>query len=649
LKEAGQNKAVTVRALILAGLLTPVSITWQLVVEQGIAGVGQAIFSLLSLFFNCLFILLGLVWLNNLLARRWPQKALHRGELLVIYVLLTGVTAMCGGGIVEQLVIFVAYPAYRAQWISVAAQSVAALFPQWLIVSDGRAASSFWVGEAGFFSGGYWRGWTVPVLSWTLLLGIVVFGLMCLSVLVRQQWADRERLTFPVIQLPLQLVSESSLFRGPLFWSGVGAAIIVAAVNGLHQLFPSMPALPTRSLALRFPTSPWNAVGDIHLYFYPYAVGMGFLSPLHLSFATWFFVLFQYGELVLTRQFGLDVTPRAPFLPEQSTGALLGLILLRLALQRRYLYAIAARALGRAFDVSDEGEPVSYRLALLGLLAALICMTGLCLKMGIGIAAAMLFIGLYFLQSLGVARVRAELGPPAHDIWGSDISMMIINSLGTHGFSSRTLVGLHLLRSFSLSSGDHPMPSQLEGLQMAKRLQISGKGLFWSLLAFMILGTAVSIVIFASLECYFGAATPSGASWFLGEPGLVWWARIAFWEPIANQLSFGHRPENGATAALFCGAAFAVFLSLLSVRFTSWPFHPIGFVIAQSWYVVTFVWASIFFAWLMKALILRYGGRTSYARALPLFYGLMVGDCLAGVGWSSVGMAWRIPSYSVWS
>ena len=42
------------------------------------------------------------------------------------------------------------------------------------------------------------------------------------------------------------------------------------------------------------------------------------------------------------------------------------------------------------------------------------------------------------------------------------------------------------------------------------------------------------------------------------------------------------------------------------------------------------LWLPLFTSWLLKGLILRYGGLKGYRRALPFFMGLVVGEFMAG-------------------
>jgi len=44
--------------------------------------------------------------------------------------------------------------------------------------------------------------------------------------------------------------------------------------------------------------------------------------------------------------------------------------------------------------------------------------------------------------------------------------------------------------------------------------------------------------------------------------------------------------------------------------------------------------------------VLRYGGLRLYRRALPLFFGLILGESMLGCTWSLIGLVFDVPSYS---
>ena len=66
--------------------------------------------------------------------------------------------------------------------------------------------------------------------------------------------------------------------------------------------------------------------------------------------------------------------------------------------------------------------------------------------------------------------------------------------------------------------------------------------------------------------------------------------------------------------------------------FVWWPFHPLGFVVSTGW-VMNSIWFSIFLAWLIKVIVLKYGGPRTYAQTRPFFVGVVLGQFTAAGLW----------------
>ena len=60
-------------------------------------------------------------------------------------------------------------------------------------------------------------------------------------------------------------------------------------------------------------------------------------------------------------------------------------------------------------------------------------------------------------------------------------------------------------------------------------------------------------------------------------------------------------------------------------QFLWWPIHPIGFPVGGT-YMAYFAWSSMFAGWLLKLLILRYGGIRLFHRLRPFFLGMVLGE-----------------------
>ena len=60
-----------------------------------------------------------------------------------------------------------------------------------------------------------WEVWFEPLVWWFALLIALLGACFCLSVILRKQWSERERLTYPLAELPLLLVQDPE--QGHLF------------------------------------------------------------------------------------------------------------------------------------------------------------------------------------------------------------------------------------------------------------------------------------------------------------------------------------------------------------------------------------------------------------------------------------------------
>ncbi|NIR02159.1 MAG: hypothetical protein GTN78_18515, partial [Gemmatimonadales bacterium] len=79
-------------------------------------------------------------------------------------------------------------------------QMLDATTPSWLLVSDQDVLYGYWNGTTTLYQAPVLQAWIGPILWWVGVVFVLVFALVCLSVVFRPVWSDRERLTFPIIQ-----------------------------------------------------------------------------------------------------------------------------------------------------------------------------------------------------------------------------------------------------------------------------------------------------------------------------------------------------------------------------------------------------------------------------------------------------------------
>jgi hypothetical protein len=112
-----------------------------------------------------------------------------------------------------------------------------------------------------------------------------------------------------------------------------------------------------------------------------------------------------------------------------------------------------------------------------------------------------------------------------------------------------------------------------------------------------------------------------------------------------NEPLIAHEDSVRPLAPICTGAGVIItaLLAFLRIRFWWWPLHPLGYALCNSWTTDVF-WFPLFVAWLVKALIVRYGGLPLYTRARPFFLGLIFGEFTMAVVWTLVAMIFNTPA-----
>ena len=104
----------------------------------------------------------------------------------------------------------------------------------------------------------------VPILVWTGFVTLLWFTLICLNTIIRVQWTEREKLAYPIIQLPLHMAQgRKSFYKNGTMWIGFSVAAFIELLAGLSHLFPQIPSIQLNyySITHLFTDKPWNAVG----------------------------------------------------------------------------------------------------------------------------------------------------------------------------------------------------------------------------------------------------------------------------------------------------------------------------------------------------------------------------------------------------
>ncbi len=544
-----------------------------------------------------------------------------RRELLLSYVVLTATIPIVGFGglrfLLPGLGFLSAFSPTQPVWTSYLGMH--ARLPLLL----GPAASDL-------FRGGHgvpWHAWARPLLFWSAYLLLLAGTWLGLAAVLRRLWIVEERLSFPIAALPLQVLDPAdSLLRSRLFWLAFLVPVVLQSLLQWHDLMPTIPAFQLKATDLRplfFTTPPWNALPSLNIGFYPTAIGLAYLVPTDISFSCWFFWLTSKLSYAAGGAFGWagagSGASRFPYAEEQATGAWLAFAMLTLwVTRRRYIEA-------RHRFSSDEQRAVKW--------GSILAVTCLC-----GSAALMAAAGMTVLTAAGTAliyaafvltgaRVRAEAGGMwtfAPFTWTPPF---VVNQLlGTQGVPTGSLIaGSH----FGLVQADiraQSLPFLMEGLKIGAEAAIPWR----TVLAAVAAGTVSALLIgeWSSLSTFYQVGVATAKS----DPLTLWKVQSVMGNMDATVRNRISGNATGASAVVMAGA-FTLLLAYLRTRLPFFPFHPVGYVVSNT-YTMDHFFVPFLAAWAVKVVVLRYGGLALYRRSLAGFLGLTFGDIVIQAVWT---------------
>lgn len=647
------HRTVTFRAVALGVVLEAVNAFWLVQMERIRYSAHP---TTVSLFFNAIFILVVLTGLNSLVVRsplrRW---ALCQGELLLIYAMLCIGSCMAAHDMGQVLVASLTWPYYQADNNNHFAGLFWRFLSSWAMMPDKDAAEGYFRGHDTLYTRQHLTAWLGPTLVWTGFITVLLFTMQCVNSLIRKQWTDNERLTYPLARIPLEITdsmphgrgrSGVPLTRNKIFWLGFVLAAAVDTTNSLNLYFPAVPAILVPGHGSSFYNAqdyvvnkPWNAIGWTPMSFYPFVIGLGMLMPMDFLFSSWFFYLFWKMQTILTVANAWDGDSRMPYANYQAFGAYMLFFASTLWVSRQYFKRIARRALGLPSDIDDADEPLPYRGAFLGLAVGLIALCLFAMALGLAWWLSIAFFLIYLALALAITRMRAELGTPVHDLHFTGPDWVLADLIGARALGPQNLAVFSLFFWFNRAYRAHPMPHQLEALKMAE--QTGGRhemrGWFWALILAGAVGMVFAFWAMLHWNYIYGATAKS-----IGTFGPEAWDRYAGWLRAPKPGS----PQVGA--AIGVGFVFAGFLQAMRIRFVWWPFHPLAYAVSGSW-EMNLLWLPLFIAWVVKSLILRYGGgMKTYQASLPFFYGLILGQFIPGSLLNIWGISTAQPTYQFW-
>jgi len=185
------------------------------------------------------------------------------------------------------------------------------------------------------------------------------------------------------------------------------------------------------------------------------------------------------------------------------------------------------------------------------------------------------------------------------------------------------MAGLALCYAWSVDTLILMMSACANGLKLMTEVKVARqRRLFGAIVAVIIVTLAASIGTVLYLSYAHGAINLSRFYFNNVSQYPYWFMREGIENPVGP--SWAGWLHTGVGALIMAG------LMAAQHRFMWWPFHPLGYPISC---VFGSMWFSVFIAWMLKTVIMKYGGPHLFRRLKPLFLGLILGEASVGGFW----------------
>ena len=485
-----------------------------------------------------------------------------------------------------------------------------------------------------------WGPWISPLVWWFLgTLGVVMSGFFA-SVIFFKKWTDRERLTFPLSKFPSDLLEESERGRGLprilkdwLFWVGFFSTAAVIFWNIAGYFILHLPRIMLFEELGRQVIHIGRGFPPYFIRVQPLIMGLAYHCPLNLLLTFWII----YPLNILKEGFmdrvgfsvgmeGQSATP-SDIIQLEAHGALVFLVAWSVWMSRHHLRDTFRKAFYYRRP-EDDGVPVTYRTAWLGLLCSGTFVFGFFLTLGFRPHIALIQMALMFVAYFGIVKYSAATGFGFLRPQGDKGARIIEKLWGTANLMPGDLMGMAIVGFHGFVGAGARLLSVPATPHFFKLLgnALRRHPLIWGALPAALLVAYVS-ASWANITMFYREASLNSHH----EMGA--WRTMARIVPIVEGSSLTFSDTQKLLVWIFGGAE-AGLLTFLMSRFSGWPIHPMGLAFPQ------FYGFSLFLVWLPKYLIIRIGGVRLYRRSVPFWYGFIVGY-LTAVGVSTVvDMIW---------
>ncbi|MBS10581.1 MAG: hypothetical protein CME19_03125 [Gemmatimonadetes bacterium] len=508
--------------------------------------------------------------------------------------------------------------------------------PDWTTITNREAVRGFYEGlvPGTAFP---WSEWFTVLFWWGALIASILCIHLCLSVLLRKQWMEYEKLSFPVATAMLELTGVSgstgtlrTLAGNRLFQWGFGLTLAIIGWNVFTWFTINLPMFPF--LAGRYgrhvlPIAP--GFPSIVTTFVLLTFCLGYFCKLEVLFSLWFFHGINILIVGIMNRFGLDLGANDPYssahpaMGFMTFGGMIVFVGWGFWIARDHFRDIFKKAFLNDETVDDSDEIMSYRTATFMFIICSLFSIIWFLKAGMGFGPTVAWSFAMLILFVGMSRIVVESGLVYLRVpltaQGFTWHVFGPGNLGPQAASILTLT-MSLVadgKGFAMTQMAHvPRFS----MAMAKR---SRRSIAPTVLGGCLLGAAV-VIGFVIYQGYYGVGSANfGRTTFQGVGSLngAGFSRLAVSRLQDAATKF---TEWNRLGFMGIGSVITAVLYYLRYRFTGFPIHPIGFTICGMVEMQDNAF-SIFLMWATKSIIMQLGGLTAYRRYAPFFLGMIMG------------------------
>lgn len=521
--------------------------------------------------------------------------------------------------------------------------------------------------EVGFQNVPWWA-WYKALLFWVPLIALSYTAMIALMTIFHQQWSQREHLRYPIAYVTSELIGGTGqrafgdIFRNKLFWMGFGIPAVILLINGyqvweptsilvplnmdlsaITQKWPTLRAIPGGTWTFN-PTLYFSAVGFAYFVASEVSLSLGISS---LLFGALYLLLMQATTIDLSGG-GIE----GNVFGFQRFGSYLGVLLVILYTGRRFYSSVVTRSIGLGVgERIDRGLIWAFWV---GIVAAVVMVAMLTLMVKFSLLLAILFVLLGGVTFIVLTRINVETGlfmiQPGWGIVSVLLMLFGFQAMGPNMF----IVAAVLTAALTIDPLVALMPLAANGLKLAETERIRPPRLS----KWLALGVVIALVLGMGATIYTQYKFGGGSNTY------EWANTIAKgpFEGLGRMLTQEHDPKawvgldlskatllqdpgqwfsNDIVVAMFIGLAMALGLSMLRLRFTWWPLHPVMLLVWGT-FPLHVLAPSFFLGWLLKTGVTTFGGGRTYRSAKPFFIGMIAGEFAASLFWLVIGLIYYL-------